>query len=869
MELRPYQVEAKDAILKEWEDKQRTLLVLPTGCGKTVVFADVAKDRARIGRVLILAHREELLTQASDKIGRFCGLSCAVEKAEKTSIGSDDPITVGSVQTLMSEKRLSRFPQDFFHTVIVDEAHHVMAKSYQNVLTHFDKAKVLGVTATPDRGDMKDLSGYFESLAYEYSLRDAVLQGYLSKIRVQTMPLDIDLSSVKVSCGDFKANDIGHALEPYLEDIADEMAKVCMDKHTVVFLPLVSISQEFRDILNSKGFRAAEVNGESKDREAVLSDFESGKYNVLCNSMLLTEGWDCPIVDCIVILRPTKVRSLYCLDEDTEVLTRKGWKKDVDINEEVAAFDLETDSIVYTPVMSKVRRPLYDDEYFCSVKGQSSDIRVTNMHRMVYDNKRHKGWKIKTATEIADMKDGCYIPVSGHGSFSGVPLSDDELRFIGWVMTDGSINKANNAITITQEKHQPWLEEIQKCIDECGFKHNRFERFEDTGYKRSSPVVCWTISKGQPRGRDKHLRGWGALEPYLSKDISPLLHQMTEEQFDIMLEAINLGDGQKQHGKNWTQRSYHIRKGNKTFIENLQILALQRGYRANVTESIDGNGNPIYGIHLKKQSFVKIGCQYGKHAKWIKEKHHNGERCWCVQNIKGTLVTRRNGKVAIVGNCQMVGRGTRLYPGKDHLLILDFLWMTGKHNLIHPADIISKTKEVAEDITEKLKGGEESDLFEMEHDVITERKNALQRALEEASKRRKERKLIDPLEFELSIGDDALIDYVPTFGWEQEPATEKQLEYLEKMQIDAHDMCKGKASMLIDRMSKRRDLGLCTPRQASLLKKQGFNNTYEWKFEEANKMIGLLASKNWQKWRLPFDVAAYTPPSLMRDIEWI
>ena len=90
MELRPYQIEAKDAILKEWEDKQRTLLVLPTGCGKTVVFADVAKDRARIGRVLILAHREELLTQASDKIGRFCGLSCAVEKAEKTSIGSDD-----------------------------------------------------------------------------------------------------------------------------------------------------------------------------------------------------------------------------------------------------------------------------------------------------------------------------------------------------------------------------------------------------------------------------------------------------------------------------------------------------------------------------------------------------------------------------------------------------------------------------------------------------------------------------------------------------------------------------------------------------------------------------------------------------------
>ena len=312
MELRPYQAEAKAAIYTEWEDKDKTLLVLPTGCGKTVVFADIARERTSDGRVLILAHREELLSQASDKIKSLCGLNCAVEKAEQTCVGSNELITVASVQTLMSEKRLSKFTPDYFKTVIIDEAHHAMAKSYQNVLTHFDTAKVLGVTATPDRGDMQELNGYFESLAYEYNLRDAVKQGYLSPIRVQTMPLNIDLGGVKVSCGDFKAGDIGHALEPYLSDIADEMAKVCMNRHTVVFLPLVSISQNFRDILNRKGFRAAEVNGESKNRDVILKEFEEGKYNVLCNSMLLTEGWDCPIVDCIVVLRPTKVRSLYC-----------------------------------------------------------------------------------------------------------------------------------------------------------------------------------------------------------------------------------------------------------------------------------------------------------------------------------------------------------------------------------------------------------------------------------------------------------------------------------------------------------------------------------------------------------------------------
>ena len=311
MELRPYQSEARDAILKEWQDKDKTLLVLPTGCGKTVVFADIARERTGKGRVLVLAHREELLTQAAAKIKDFCGLDCSVEKAEQTAIGRDEPITVGSVQTLQSDKRLSRFPADYFRTLIIDEAHHALAPSYQNVLRHFNKAKVLGVTATPDRTDMQNMGEYFESLAYEYSLRDAVNQGYLSPIRVQTLPLNIDMSKVKVSMGDFQSNAIGEALEPYLEDIADEMAKVCMNRHTVVFLPLVSISQQFRDILNRKGFRAAEVNGESKNRDEILREFSEGKYNVLCNSMLLTEGWDCPIVDCIVVLRPTKSRSLW------------------------------------------------------------------------------------------------------------------------------------------------------------------------------------------------------------------------------------------------------------------------------------------------------------------------------------------------------------------------------------------------------------------------------------------------------------------------------------------------------------------------------------------------------------------------------
>ena len=314
MELRPYQSEAISAIEEQWESgTDRTLLVLPTGCGKTIVFCKLTERLVGRGnRVLIMAHRGELLDQAADKLHKSTGLRCAVEKAEESCLGSWFRVVVGSVQTLMREKRLAQFDPEYFDTIIVDEAHHCLSDSYQRVLNHFGKAKVLGVTATPDRGDMKNLGQYFQSLAYEYSLPRAIHDGYLSPIKALTIPLKLDLSAVGIQSGDFKAGDLGSALDPYLESIADEMLIHCSDRKTVVFLPLVATSQKFRDILNAKGFRAAEVNGGSEDRTEVLEDFERGKYNVLCNSMLLTEGWDCPDVDCVVVLRPTKVRSLYC-----------------------------------------------------------------------------------------------------------------------------------------------------------------------------------------------------------------------------------------------------------------------------------------------------------------------------------------------------------------------------------------------------------------------------------------------------------------------------------------------------------------------------------------------------------------------------
>lgn len=535
MKLRPYQNKAKAAVLKEWDEGNiKTLLVLPTGTGKTIVFASITEECVRRGeRVLILAHRGELLEQAADKLKKATGLGAAVEKAEQSCLGSWFRVVVGSVQTLMREKRLSGFSRDYFDDIIIDEAHHAISDSYQTILRHFDKARVLGVTATPDRGDMKNLGQVFDSLAYEYTLPQAIKEGYLSPIKAVTIPLQLDLTGVAMQSGDFKASDIDTALDPYLYQIADEMKNYCADRKTVVFLPLVKTSQKFRDILNERGFKAAEVNGESPDRAEILEDFDKGKYNVLCNSMLLTEGWDCPSVDCVIVLRPTKVRGLYC---------------------------------------------------------------------------------------------------------------------------------------------------------------------------------------------------------------------------------------------------------------------------------------------------------------------------------------------------QMVGRGTRLCEGKENLLLLDFLWHTERHELCRPAHLICESPEVAQKMTENMadNAGYAVDLEEAEEkaesDVVAQREEALAKTLKEM--RTRKRKLVDPLQYEMSIAAEDLSSYVPAFGWECAPPSDKQKNRLEKLGIFPDEIDNaGKAALILDRLEKRRNAGLTTPKQIRLLESKGFLHVGEWSFEQASSMISRIAANNW---RVPHGVEpkSYVPENKGVSEEW-
>lgn len=521
MNLRPYQITARDKIKEAWLAVLKTLLVLPTGCGKTIVFCALIRDIVEAGgRPLVIAHRGELLDQAADKLSRSTGLGCAVEKAEQEAHDSMFMVVVGSVQTMCRASRLERFAPDHFTHIIVDEAHHCLADSYQNVLNYFTNAKVLGVTATPDRNDRRNLGSYFESLAYEYTLIEAIRDGWLAKIRALSIPLKIDLTQVKMQSGDFATSDLDDALAPYLNQISNEMAEHCLDRKSLVFTPLVATAKKFAELLRAKGFNANWVSGDDPDRAEKLKTYAgAGPGTVLVNSMLLTEGYDDPRTDCIVCLRPTKSRPLYA---------------------------------------------------------------------------------------------------------------------------------------------------------------------------------------------------------------------------------------------------------------------------------------------------------------------------------------------------QIIGRGTRLCEGKTDLLLLDFLWMSEKHELCRPAHLIASSTEEAKAITDMAeKAGVEGMLIddaaiaEAQREVIKQREEALAAKL--AEQRNRKRKLVDPLQWAVSVNAADLADYAPEFGWEMAPASNRQREQLEKAGICPDEiMNAGMATKLLDRLNARRAAGFATPKQIRCLERFGFQHVGEMPFNEAGKIITRISAN---AWRLPDDLA--------------
>jgi superfamily II DNA or RNA helicase len=317
--LRPYQLEAIEAVEREWNSVRSTLLVLPTGAGKTVVFVEVA--RRQHGRILVLAHREELIDQAVQKF-EAVGITAEVEKAERRAGKMNtSPVVVASVQTLRG-RRLRAWDPSAFSAVIVDEAHHAVAASYRNVLNYFGKAKVLGVTATPDRSDEIGLHNVFETTAYSLSILDLIDQGYLVDVKAKTIVVeDYDISAVKTrgggSKGDLIADQIEKALtsDKMLHSIAAPLVKEAAGRSVLVFMPGVQSSMDMRRILGGYVDPATveHIDGATHpmQRTEIIGGFKKRNIQIVTNCMVLTEGFDAPNVEIIALCRPTKSRALF------------------------------------------------------------------------------------------------------------------------------------------------------------------------------------------------------------------------------------------------------------------------------------------------------------------------------------------------------------------------------------------------------------------------------------------------------------------------------------------------------------------------------------------------------------------------------
>ena len=306
MIIRPYQQEILDRVIAAFEEYDRVQVNCATGGGKTIITSELM--RLEQGRSLFLADATELVTQNADKYHKHTGDFPAVEMEKLKARPFENKVTIASAQTL--HRRLEKYPRDYFTKITVDEAHrNSLGGMAQKILRHFNCAKVLGVTGSPKGPKGRSLSEYYQHLAHDVGLERLIREGWLARIVLKCIPLGVDLSNVgTASDGDYKLGELDEVVEPHLLKAAQILAYHGKGRKSVVFVPLVKTAYKFAAACRAVGLNAVAVDGEDK---SALSQFTHGGADVIVNAALLTTGWDCDLVDCIMILRPTKSENLF------------------------------------------------------------------------------------------------------------------------------------------------------------------------------------------------------------------------------------------------------------------------------------------------------------------------------------------------------------------------------------------------------------------------------------------------------------------------------------------------------------------------------------------------------------------------------
>lgn len=704
--LRPNQTLAANIAASAIKNRENCLMQLPTAFGKSLVIAEICRLLPN-KNILILAHRASLIKQNADKVHKISGFVPSIFCAE---LGSKE---LGSI-TLASRgsfANLKEIPQ--FDLIIIDEVHLLNEEKgqYQNILSsqgvylENPKCNIIGLTATPWRNN-KPIYGsnkLFKKLDMVEYTDDMIAQGYLAPYRFPLAKRRLKTEGIKISQGDFAKGELEQACS------SDEIVKQCLiewnnhasnRKLTLFFCVGVKHAEVVARLLVSEGYLKQEevlfIHGDTENKVDLIESIQNNlNIRAICSCEILTTGTDIPRIDCVTMLRPTQsaVLHIQCLDLETEILTNNGWKnsKTIKKTDKTLSFNIENNAIQESTINKIIKRKLDKGEFFLGVKSLRQDFCITNKHRLLVKSRRETSYKFEIADKTFKRKDCYHVPVSGFNFNDDFKISDNEIKFIAWCLTDGCIqNGKNNCVTITQSEKK-YFAEIIELLNSLNFRYCHTINTKNTNFKRTSPLHIFTINFANPRKIvDRHKTGCAHLVKYLDKSLS-FLSKFSKRQFDIFIDVVIKADGSIlknpiSKGKKYQQKSFNICKS-KTFIENLQIHCIRNNWRADLKIK-DKNS---YILSVSKDTYKMIGGQSNTDRQKIKKLYpKNNKDCWCVSTQLDTIITRRNGKVLIMGNC--LGRGLRLSEGKTDCLFIDIAGNMNRFRSINKPCLYIKEK---------------------------------------------------------------------------------------------------------------------------------------------------------------------------------
>lgn len=652
--LRPYQAELVRQTYEHWNNGVRNVLaVSPTGSGKSVCISQVAFDRDNQGATqCIMAHRTELVSQMSMHVARR-GIKHRIiaptnvvrqitaEHREafggRSFINPDARCAVAAAQTLVARLDSLRDWGKQVHNWTCDESHHHIRENLWHKATElFPNAVGLGVTATPARADGLGLGrhadGVMDAMILGPSVRQLMDEGSLTDYEIVLPQSDFHIDETAITAtGDYSRTKMRDATKEshLVGDVVTEYTRRAWGKCAICFATDVESANEIAARFNEAGIPAASLSAktDSNVRRDMIRRLRDGKMWVLVNVDLFDEGFD-------------------CLDAETEILTPNGWKNCLDaaLEDECYAWNSETGAAEIVPIEKHGIRQTRDGERMLEIEGQHTSVRVTEGHRFY---QRHVNYyryggmspdvTVRTAREIFDNpKDKFALPLCAEGSFEGVPLTDDEVRIIGWYMTDGYLDRGN-ALQITQvKKHQ--IENIRNILDRLGWGYRERVRVVNTGYKPGVVAHYFYI----PRRFIQHIL------PYMDKRNPPdIFNKMTKDQFKILWASMMDGNGSGCVGNH----SGEIVTMHPKQADLFGAMAAVRGMATMFGTYYTQNGVKMYNMRVRDEQWMQFYQKDKRGSRFALTTPAEREIVWCVQNRLGTLITRRNGRVVVLGNC--------------------------------------------------------------------------------------------------------------------------------------------------------------------------------------------------------------------------